>query len=95
MNLTMVKECMLSTIDNPFNPFEQFTSWLLFDKEKGYNCCERLARIAQYSEDMTDLEIAVETERAIDRIIELDFMDVYKKVIKETKNNEDNEQLED
>ena len=28
--------CMLTTIDNPFDPFEQFTSWMLFDKEKGY-----------------------------------------------------------
>ena len=27
----MAKKCMLTTIDNPFDPFEQFTSWLLFD----------------------------------------------------------------
>ena len=26
--------CMLSTIDNPFNPFEDYSSWLMFDKEK-------------------------------------------------------------
>ena len=30
--------CMLTTFDNPFDPFEQFTSWFLFDTEKGYNC---------------------------------------------------------
>lgn len=30
----MAKKCMLTTIDNPFDPFEQFTSWLLFDEEK-------------------------------------------------------------
>ena len=29
--------CMLSTIDNPFNPFEDYSSWLMFDKEKGYD----------------------------------------------------------
>lgn len=80
----MAYDCMLTTFDNPFDPFEQFTSWLLFDKEKGYNSCERLARIAQISEDMSQVEIDRETERAIDEIIYYDFMNVYKKV---TRNN--------
>lgn len=75
---------MLSTVDNPFDPFEQFTSWLLFDKEKGYNSCERVARIAQYTEDMTEKEVSEETERAIDEIVKYDFMDIYKKVTKQT-----------
>ena len=43
---------MLSTNDNPYDYFEQFTSWLLFDKEKGWNCCETLARIADIKDDM-------------------------------------------
>ena len=30
----------ITTFDNPFNPFTQFTEWLLFDKEKGYTTCE-------------------------------------------------------
>ena len=25
----------LTTFDNPFDPFEQFTSWFMFDEEKG------------------------------------------------------------
>ena len=43
----MDNKCMLTTFDNPFDPFEQFTSWFLFDVEKGYNTCGRLARIAK------------------------------------------------
>ena len=78
----MASECMLTTIDNPFDPFEQFTSWLMFDKEKGYDSCERVARIAKCSDDMTEKEIDEENERAIDEIIKYDFMNVYKKVTK-------------
>ena len=77
--------CMLTTIDNPFDPFEQFTSWLLFDKEKGYNSSERLMRIANISDDMTQKEVDEEIERAIDEIIKYDFMNIYVKVKKELK----------
>lgn len=71
---------MLSTIDNPFNPFEDFDSWFLFDVEKGYNSCSYLARIAKTSNEFTEEEEAEEIERAIDEIIQYDFMNLYIKV---------------
>ena len=71
---------MLTTFDNPFDPFEQFTSWFLFDVEKGYNTCSYLARIAKTSEQFTDLENEEEIERAIDEIIKYDFMNMYVKI---------------
>ena len=52
----MKKSCMLTTFDNPFDPFEQFTSWFLFDTEKGYNSCSYLARIARSSAQFTEEE---------------------------------------
>ena len=76
---------MLTTIDNPFDPFEQFTSWMLFDKEKGYDSSELLMRIANISDDMTQKEVDEEIERAIDEIIKYDFMNIYVKVKKELK----------
>lgn len=76
----MENECMLTTIDNPFNPFEDFTSWFLFDVEKGYYSCQRLARLANISDDMAQWEKDEVIEKAIDTIIELDFLDVYIKV---------------
>lgn len=79
----MTKVCMLTTFDNPFDPFEQFTSWFLFDTEKGYNTCGKLARIAKSSDSFTDKENSEEIERAIDEIIQYDFMNIYKKVSKE------------
>ena len=86
----MSNECMLTTFDNPFDPFEQFTLWLMFDKEKGYDSCERLARIAQFSDDMTEKEINEENERAIDEIIKYDFLNVFKKVQKHSSNEQQN-----
>lgn len=76
----MANDCRLTTVDNPFNPFEQFTSWYMFDVEKGYNTCSYLARIAKLSDDMSQDEVDIETERAIDEIIKYDFMNIYTKV---------------
>ena len=78
----MSKECMLTTNDNPFDPFEQFALWDLFDHEKGYNSKERLARIVQLSDDMTQNEEDDEIERAIDEIIKFDPINIYKKVVR-------------
>ena len=72
----------LTTIDNPFDPFEQFSEWFLFDSKKGYNSCGYLDRIARTSDQLTDEENEQEIERAIDEIISLDFLNVYKKVKK-------------
>ena len=81
-------QCRLTTFDNPFDPFEQFTSWLLYDKEKGYNTSEYLARIVNISSDMSEKEENKEIERAIDEIIKYDFLNIYKKVKKEIENDQ-------
>lgn len=79
----MQQQYRLTTIDNPFDPFEQFDSWFLFDVEKGYNTCAYLGRIARTSEQLSDDENDREVERAIDEIIKYDFMNIYKKVKRE------------
>lgn len=79
----MANTCMLTTIDNPYSPFEQFTLWMLFDSEKGYNSCAYLGRVARTSDQLSDEENDLEIERAIDEIVKYDFMNIYKKVRKE------------
>ena len=75
----------LTTFDNPYNPFTQFQKWFLFDTEKGHNSCAYLARIARTSDEFTEEEKKKEIERAIDEIIQYDFMNKYKKIYKNTK----------
>lgn len=71
---------MLSTFDNPFDPFVQFDSWLRYDLDKGYNSCELLGRIARTSDQLTDEENDEEVERAIDQIVRYDYEHMFCKV---------------
>ena len=70
----------LTTTDNPFDPFTQFTSWFLYDEQKGYHSTAYLGRIARISSELSDEENNREEERAIDEIIKYDFQNIYKKV---------------
>lgn len=80
-----MSDCRLTTFDNPYDPFEQFTFWWLFDNEKGYNTCGKLDRISHFTDDMSDKEIDEEHERAVDEIIDNDFLNIYKKVQRNAK----------
>lgn len=82
-----MREVMLTTFDNPFDPFTQFNEWFHFDLEKGYNSCDYLARITRTSEEFTEKENTLEIEKAIDEIILLDPFNIYKKVVKEVKDS--------
>lgn len=76
----MERKVSITTIDNPYDPFEDFDHWLQFDTEKGYYTSSTLARLTHLNDDMTQLEEDKEVERAIDRLIEIDPLDIYIKV---------------
>ena len=80
----MSKQTHISTFDNPFNPFDDFTSWLMFDTEKGYYSHNKVARLVNITDDMTTEEELEEIERAIDRLIEIDPLDIFIKITRET-----------
>lgn len=75
---------MLTTNDNPFDPFNQFDSWLMYDVDNGYNSCGLLDRVARTSDSLTEGENEAEIERAIDEIIKYDPLNIYKKVTQPT-----------
>lgn len=86
---TVTRRYMLTTIDNPYNPYTQFDMWYGFDNSirvvKGSrvptpistNCCGKLADEAITSYDMTDEEYTYEVMRAVDQIIEDDDLNLY------------------
>ena len=75
-----MSKARITTTDNPYNPQSEFQQWFLYDTTNGYNTCAYLSRIVKDSEQLSDEENEIENERAIDEIIKLDFMNIYKKV---------------
>ena len=77
----------ITTFDNPFDPFDNFDSWLMFDMDKGYNSCGLLDRFAKTSDALSEEENNEEIERAIDEIILYDPCNIYKKIKREIKDD--------
>lgn len=71
---------LLTTLDNPFNPFDDFTSWYMFDCEKGHNTSSRIARLAQIDSEMSQKEVNEEQIRVMEFILKHDLEDKYVKI---------------
>lgn len=78
-----VRDVMLTTIDNPFNPFEDFDKWYAWDESHGYHTCAVVARMLQSSRSFSDEDQARDLEAAIDQIVELNITGTYKKLIRD------------
>lgn len=90
----MAKLVALTTVDNPYNPFDDFEKWFMFDNIKGYGTCSYLARIARTSDALTPQENEQALETAIDEIIKLDVLNRYRKETKEASDQETAEYYE-
>lgn len=77
-----MRECMLTTLDNPYDPFTEYDMWLTFDEQQGYYTNQYLARVSYTAEDLTDEEEAQAIEDAIDEIMEFNVLGIYKKVVR-------------
>ena len=73
----MENNCMLTTFDNPYNPFVDFSSWYMFDCENDHNTCGRLARLLNVDNEMTEKEVDEERIRAIDFMLKYDVEGIY------------------
>lgn len=78
-----MRECMLTTTDNPYDPFDQFDEWYAFDMQKGYNSCQLLDRTCVTSDSFNDDTILHDIEETIDNILKF-IGGNYRKVVRET-----------
>lgn len=79
--MSNTEDFMLTTYDNPFNPFEEFEVWFKYDLVLGHDCCGILAKEANISDVASDEVNAKDGLDAINRIVERWPM-IYKKVSK-------------
>lgn len=74
---------MLTTSDNPYDPFEQFDEWFAFDERHGYHTCSYLDRIAKSSSSLSASDQNFAVNEAIDEILKYNVLGIYKKVSRE------------
>lgn len=79
------EEYMLTTIDNPYNPFTQFDDWYNYDISHGYYTCAYLARITMSSPELSDTDQALAVNAAIDEILKYNILGIYIKVNRDFK----------
>lgn len=71
---------MLTTIDNPYDPFTQFDEWFQFDESSGYHTTQFLARLTLSSPDLSEADQSDAIESAIDEIVDENVNGMYRKV---------------
>jgi hypothetical protein len=71
---------MLSTVDNPYDPFSSFDEWYAFDMSKGYNTLGYLARVTVLSDELTEAQRDDEIDFAISQAARLNITGNYIKV---------------
>lgn len=79
----MAKLTALTTTDNPFDPFTQTDQWRRWDQDSGYYTENYLARIAQTSEDLSELENDLIIQDAMAEIVANNPLGVYTIVTKD------------
>ena len=75
-----MRQLLLTTVDNPYHPIDQYDKWREFDMDHGYFTENRLAKVASTSYDLTDLENQRNINAAIEDFIRLDELGLYKAI---------------
>lgn len=77
-------EYMLTTVDNPFDPFTRFDEWLEYDMRLGYNTSAFLARVSKVSNDISEPDQALAIQNAIDEIVSENVSGMWRKVSRDS-----------
>lgn len=74
------EEYMLTTFDNPFNPFTDYKAWYSYDLMLGHNTAGLLGRMVISSNDLSDSDQRSDVEDAMNRILKEDVLGIYRKI---------------
>lgn len=73
-------EYMLTTVDNPYDPFTQWDEWFSWDQSAGYHTPGLLARVARTSDDLSEADEYLAVQQAIDEVVQENVLGVLRKV---------------
>lgn len=71
---------MLTTVDNPYNPFVQFDEWYTFDEAAGYHSSGLLARVMVASDELSEADHDVAINNAIDEVVRENVLGIFRKI---------------
>lgn len=86
---TVVRQCMLTTVDNPHDPFDDWDAWFAWDERNGYHSSGLLARVVVNSKEISEIDQLLAIENAIDEIVYENVSGVHRKVSREFVNVEE------
>lgn len=68
---------LLSTTDNPWNPWTHFNEWLAYDMAAGHFTLPYLARVTWSSDELSQADQDLAHEQAIDEVLRLNINGLY------------------
>lgn len=71
---------MITTVDNPYNPFTHFDEWMAYDERSGYHTMSFMARLIHTSDELSEADQDVEIENVIDEMVRENVLGIYRKV---------------
>jgi hypothetical protein len=71
---------MLTTVDNPYDPFTQYKEWYRFDEAAGYHTTGLLARFVSTSYELSDADYDQAIEDGMKDVIDLNPLGVHRLV---------------
>lgn len=74
-------DSMLTTVDNPFDPFTQYDAWNVWDQSHGYNTMAFIARVIRTSDELSEADQQQAIDDAIDTIASENVSGMHKKVL--------------
>lgn len=74
---------MVTTLDNPYDPFDEFDSWHQFDEQHNYFTMNYIARVANTSHELTNAQMNYALNEAVQEIVQLDVLGIYTLVRRE------------
>lgn len=72
-----MEHTMLTTSDNPYNPFLDYENWDAWDRNSGYNTNSYIARLAKTSDELSEADNRKAIDDAMQEILSFNLTGNY------------------